>query len=127
MPRFAFVFAACLALAALLAGSSTLAADVRPPNIVLIMADDLGYGELGCYGQKKIRTPRLDQMAKEGLRFTQFYSGSPVCAPSRCVLMTGKHAGHAAIRDNRERPPEGQAPLPDEETTIAELLKKQGY
>lgn len=127
MPRFAFVFAACLTLAAPLAGLSMLTADERPPNIVLIMADDLGYGELGCYGQKKIRTPRLDQMAKEGMRFTQFYSGSPVCAPSRCVLMTGKHAGHAAIRDNRERPPEGQAPLPDEELTIAELLKKQGY
>jgi len=127
MPRLAFFLAACLALAALLGGSSALAADAARPNIVLIVADDLGYGELGCYGQKKIRTPRLDQMAKEGLRFTQFYSGSPVCAPSRCVLMTGKHAGHAAIRDNRERPPEGQAPLPDEETTIAELLKKQGY
>jgi arylsulfatase len=127
MPRFALLFAACLALAALLAGSSTFAADVRPPNIVLIMADDLGYGELGCYGQKKIRTPRLDQMAKEGLRFTQFYSGSPVCAPSRCVLMTGKHAGHAAIRDNREHPPEGQTPLPEGEVTIAELLKGNGY
>src|SRR5215211_8709744 len=125
MPRYAFLLPVCLV--ALLAGSSTLAADAARPNIVLIVADDLGYGELGCYGQKKIRTPRLDQMAKEGLRFTQFYSGSPVCAPSRCVLMTGKHAGHAAIRDNRERPPEGQTPLPDEETTIAELLKKQGY
>jgi arylsulfatase A len=125
MPRYAFLLPVCLV--ALLAGSSTLAADAARPNVVLIMADDLGYGELGCYGQKKIRTPRLDQMAKEGLRFTQFYSGSPVCAPSRCVLMTGKHSGHAAIRDNRERPPEGQAPLPDEETTIAELLKKQGY
>lgn len=91
------------------------------------MADDLGYGELGCYGQKKIRTPRLDQMAKEGLRFTQFYSGSPVCAPSRCVLMTGKHTGHAAVRDNRERLPEGQTPLPAEEVTLAELLKEKGY
>ena len=127
MPRLAFIVAACLVQAVLLAVSSSYAADAEHPNIVLIMADDLGYGELGCYGQKKIKTPRLDQMAKEGLRFTQFYSGSPVCAPSRCVLMTGKHAGHAAIRDNRERPPEGQAPLPDEEVTIAELLKKQGY
>lgn len=108
--------------------TQVLAADgpVRP-NIVLIVADDLGYGDLGCYGQKKINTPRLDQMAKEGLRFTQFYSGSPVCAPSRCVLMTGKHAGHAAVRDNRERKPEGQFPLPAAELTIAELVKQQGY
>ena len=106
----------------------TVAADpAPPPNIVLILADDLGYGDLGCYGQKKIRTPRLDQMAKEGLRFTQFYAGSPVCAPSRCVLMTGKHAGHAAIRDNREAPPEGQIPLPEEEVILPELLKARGY
>lgn len=99
----------------------------RPPNIVLIMADDLGYGELGCYGQKKIRTPNLDQMAAEGLRFTQFYSGAPVCAPSRFVLMTGKHLGHAAIRDNSEVQPEGQWPMPAGELTIAELLKTCGY
>jgi arylsulfatase len=112
----------CAALAEESAGASP-----KHPNIVLIVADDLGYGELGCYGQKKIHTPRLDQMAKEGLRFTQFYSGSPVCAPSRCVLMTGKHAGHAVVRDNRERKPEGQYPLPASEVTIAELLKKQGY
>lgn len=98
-----------------------------PPNIVLIVADDLGYGELGCYGQKKIRTPNLDRMAKEGMRFSRFYSGSPVCAPSRCTLMTGKHTGHAWIRDNREAKPEGQTPLPHSEITLAELLKKQGY
>ena len=67
------------------------------PNIVFLLADDLGYAELGCYGQQKIRTPHLDQMAAEGMRFTQFYSGAPVCAPSRCVLMTGKHLGHAYI------------------------------
>jgi arylsulfatase len=109
------------------------------PNIILIIADDLGYGELGCYGQEIIATPRLDALAREGMRFTQFYSGAPVCAPSRCVLMTGKHSGHAAIRDNRK--PErlqklgkkygweypGQEPLPDAETTIAELLKARGY
>jgi arylsulfatase len=109
------------------------------PNIILIVADDLGYGELGCYGQEIIATPRLDALAREGMRFTQFYSGAPVCAPSRCVLMTGKHSGHAAIRDNRK--PErleklstrygweypGQEPLPDAETTIAELLKARGY
>ena len=97
------------------------------PNIVLILADDLGYGEVGCYGQKKIRTPNLDRMAAEGMRFLQFYAGAPVCAPSRCVLLTGKHLGHAAIRDNSEVQPEGQWPLPAEEITIAELLKKRGY
>lgn len=97
------------------------------PNVILIVADDLGYGDLGCYGQTKILTPRLDQMAREGLRLTQFYCGSPVCAPSRCVLLTGKHSGHAAIRDNREIKPEGQFPLPESEVTLAELFKKQGY
>jgi arylsulfatase len=97
------------------------------PNIIFIMADDLGYGELGSYGQKKIRTPRLDRMAKEGMRFTQMYSGSPVCAPSRCCLMTGKHGGHAAVRDNKAVKPEGQHPLPRAETTLAEMLKLLGY
>ena len=66
------------------------------------MADDLGYGELGCYGQKLIKTPRIDELAQGGLRFTDFHCGAPVCAPSRCVLMTGKHLGHAAIRNNRQ-------------------------
>jgi arylsulfatase A len=99
----------------------------RKPNVILILADDLGYAELGCYGQKKIRTPNLDRMAAQGLRFTQFYAGSPVCAPSRCALMTGKHGGHAAIRDNREFKPEGQEPLPVGEVTVADLLRKQGY
>ena len=99
----------------------------RRPNIIFILADDLGYGELGCYGQKKIRTPNLDRMAAEGIRFTQAYSGAPVCAPSRCVLLTGLHTGHAAIRDNRAVQPEGQEPLPDETLTLAELLKEVGY
>ncbi|MGQ9504937.1 MAG: arylsulfatase [Thermogutta sp.] len=99
----------------------------RYPNIILILADDLGYAELGCYGQQKIKTHNLDRMAAEGMRFTQFYAGAPVCAPSRCVLMTGKHLGHAAIRDNSEVKPEGQWPLPAEEVTIAEILKTRGY
>lgn len=99
----------------------------RPPNIIFILADDLGYGDLGSYGQKKIRTPNLDRMAAEGMRFTQFYAGSPVCAPSRCVLMTGKHGGHAFIRNNREVQPEGQWPIPASEVTIPELLKSKGY
>jgi arylsulfatase A-like enzyme len=99
----------------------------RPPNIIFILADDLGYAEVGCYGQKKIGTPCLDQMAKEGIRFTQFYCGKAVCAPSRCVLLTGKHAGHAFVRDNISIKPEGQAPIPAESVTIAKLLQKQGY
>jgi len=99
----------------------------KSPNIVLIMADDLGYAELGCYGQKKINTPNIDRLAAEGVRFTQFYTGAPVCAPARCVLLTGKHSGHAYIRDNREVRPEGQWPIPAEEVTIAELLKRKDY
>ncbi len=110
------------------------------PNIVLILADDLGYAELGCYGQTKIKTPYLDQLAAEGMRFTQHYCGNAVCAPSRCVLMTGRHSGHAHVRDNRSTnnlPAEivnkyglefpGQEPLPDAELTIAEMLKQHGY
>jgi arylsulfatase len=97
------------------------------PNIIFILADDLGYNELGCYGQEIIRTPHIDQLAAEGMRFTQHYSGSPVCAPSRCVLLTGMHTGHSFIRDNHEIDPEGQLPLPDSVITIAEVLKTQGY
>ena len=72
----------------------------RPPNIILILADDLGYGEIGCYGQKWIETPNIDRLAKQGIKFTQFYSGQTVCAPSRCSLLTGMHQGHAVIRNN---------------------------
>src|SRR5215203_2786024 len=99
------------------------------PNIILIVADDLGIGDLGCYGQQKIRTPNIDRLAAEGLRFTQFYSGNAVCAPSRCSLLTGKHMGHAAVRDNQERGPtvEGQLPMPRDTVTVAQLLKKAGY
>jgi arylsulfatase len=115
-----------LCWAALGAGNA-VAAEPRPPNIIFILADDLGYAEVGCYGQKKIKTPQLDRMAAEGLRFTQFYAGNAVCAPSRCVLMTGKHAGHAYIRNNKEIKPEGQEPIPAETVTIAKLLKARGY
>lgn len=97
------------------------------PNIILIIADDLGYGELGCYGQKRIRTPNVDRLAAEGIRFTQHYAGSPVCAPSRCTLMTGMHTGHAEIRSNRELDPEGQYPLSAGAVTLAEVLKAGGY
>lgn len=99
----------------------------RPPNIVLVVADDLGYADLGSYGQKRIRTPNLDRLASEGIRFTSFYSGSPVCAPSRYVLMTGRHGGHAYIRDNKEVSPEGQWPIPDSTVTMPELLRERGY
>lgn len=97
------------------------------PNIILILADDLGYGELGSYGQQKILTPRLDQMAAEGIRFTQFYCGSAVCAPTRAMLLTGKHAGQAPIRNNGEVGSGYQTPLPAGSTTIASMLKQNGY
>jgi len=98
-----------------------------PPNVVYIMADDLGYGDLGCYGQKRIKTPSIDKMAAEGIRFTDHYAGSTVCAPSRCVLMTGLHTGHSLVRNNREVRPMGQMPLTPETVTVAELLKQAGY
>lgn len=99
------------------------------PNIIFVLADDLGYGDLGAYGQEKIKTPRLDRMAAEGIRFTQHYSGSPVCAPARAVLMTGLHSGHVSVRGNAqwEGPEMGQEPLQPEETTIAEALQESGY
>jgi len=99
----------------------------RPPNIVLIVADDLGWGELGCYGQTKIHTPNIDRLAADGMRFTQFYAGAPVCAPSRCALLTGLHSGHGFIRNNIEVMPEGQLPIPDATVTLAERLKSAGY
>jgi len=111
----------------LLALGLSMNAAARTPNIVFILADDLGYRELGCYGQKKIRTPRLDKLAAEGMRLMRHYSGSPVCAPSRCVLMTGKHPGHAFVRNNSEHKPEGQGAMPASEVTLAQLLKKRGY
>ena len=99
----------------------------RAPNIILVVADDLGYGELGCYGQTKIRTPNIDRLAAEGARFTQFYSAAPVCAPSRAALMTGLHLGHSPIRDNSEIEPEGQGPLPQSATTLADDLHAAGF
>jgi arylsulfatase A-like enzyme len=99
----------------------------RPPNIVFLLADDLGYGDVGCFGQQKIKTPHLDRMAAEGMRLTQHYSGNAVCAPSRCVLMTGLHPGHAFIRNNRSVEPEGQYPIPAQTVTLAELLEARGY
>ena len=100
---------------------------LRQPNVLFVMADDLGYGELGSFGQQKIRTPRLDQLAKDGMRLTRHYCGSPVCAPSRCVLMTGKHPGRAAVRNNKEHKPEGQWALPASEPMMSEMLRDAGY
>jgi arylsulfatase A-like enzyme len=109
----------------LLATHVLLAAE--KPNIIFILADDLAQGDLGCYGQQKIKTPNLDKMAAEGIRFTQAYSGTTVCAPSRTSLMTGLDMGHSPVRANRELKGEGQLPLPEKTVTVAQLLKQQGY
>jgi arylsulfatase len=104
------------------------------PNIIFIMADDMGYGEAGCYGQKIIQTPNIDKIAREGIKFTQFYSGQAVCAPARCSLLTGYHMGHSYIRNNgqpKERNPitpfPGQNPIPDSILTIGEILQQNGF
>ncbi|WP_236980483.1 arylsulfatase [Membranihabitans maritimus] len=115
----------------------------KPPNIIYILADDLGYGDLGCYGQEKIETPNIDALAKSGMKFTQHYAGSPVCAPSRYMFLTGMHPGHAYIRSNHEWGErgdvwdyekaiydpnlEGQKPIPDQTFTVGESLQKAGY
>ncbi len=100
---------------------------VSLPNIVFILADDLGYGDLGVYGQKIIKTPRIDRLAREGMRFLNFYAGTTVCAPSRSSLMTGQHTGHTYIRGNKEAKPEGQLPLGEWVETFPQLLQKAGY
>lgn len=103
------------------AQSTTSPLSGKRPNIILILADDLGYGELGCYGQKAIQTPRLDRMASEGVRFTQCYAGSAICAPSRAVLMSGLHTGHTRIRSNKK------SVLRTEDKILPEVLKQAGY
>ncbi|MEM0924881.1 MAG: arylsulfatase [Planctomycetota bacterium] len=107
--------------------TSTGLGEAPRPNIIFILADDLGYGDLGCYGQKLIATPRLDQMASEGVRFTDFYAGNTVCAPSRSVLMTGQHMGHTFVRGNAGGPDMSMQSLRDEDVTVAEVLRKAGY
>jgi arylsulfatase A-like enzyme/cytochrome c peroxidase/PKD repeat protein len=98
------------------------------PNVIIILADDLGWGEIGAFGQEKIRTPRLDQMAAEGMKFTRFYASAPVCAPTRCQMLTGKHAGHAVIRSNTDLNQSGyQTPLPEGEFTLGHLMQNAGY
>jgi arylsulfatase A len=105
--------------------SHSFGAQTRKPNIIFILADDLGYGDLGCYGQKRIKTPNIDELAQRGTRFTQFYAGSTVCAPSRCALMTGKHAGHGRIRGNGGRGEGGI--LQADDVTVPKILKQAGY
>lgn len=99
----------------------------KQPNIVFILADDLGYGDLSCYGQQRFSTPNIDRLARQGMMFRQHYAGSTVSAPSRSCLMTGLHTGHTPIRGNKEWDPEGQWPLPAEAVTLAEMLKSTGY
>ena len=114
----------CLAISALASGYALAA---EPPNLVWIMGDDLGYGELGCYGQQVIRTPRLDRMAREGLRFTHFYAGATVAAPLRSVLMTGQHEGHTRVRGNAGAANPAAQALRADDTTVAAVLRAAGY
>ncbi len=129
MQRRSFIGIAGLGAAAfVLSPKLTLARRGRPrPNIIYILADDLGYGHLGCYGQVEIKTPVIDKMAREGMRFTDHYAGSALCAPSRCVLITGLHTGHCFVRNNKPLPVEGNVPIPADSQTIPKLLKKAGY
>ena len=119
-------------------GENTPTSEItKLPNIIFIMADDLGYGDLGCYGQKEIQTPNIDQLAAEGTRFTDCYAGSTVCAPSRSVLMTGQHTGHTRVRNNMGKvggtlvldngSPQRRIPLELQDITVAEVLKQAGY
>src|SRR5687767_14676392 len=120
MPRAAIALASAILLAAQLGAARQPAAPQRP-NIILIHADDLGYGDLSVYGQTQFQTPSLDRLAKNGIRFTQYYSGSTVCAPSRAALMTGMHTGHTFVRGN------GEFPLRENEITVAMSLRDAGY
>lgn len=142
---YLFLFYSILWLTSCQANKKTTerAQNINKPNIIYILADDLGYGELGVYGQQKIQTPNIDALAASGLLFTQHYSGAPVCAPARCVLMTGKHSGHAHIRGNDEwaergavwdfekavNDPnlEGQRPIPNSSLTLGEVMQSAGY
>lgn len=120
------IIIACLLLTTMAANAQTTVKS-KQPNIIFIITDDLGYADLGCYGQQKTETPNIDQLAKKGMKFTQFYAGTSVCAPSRTSFMTGLHTGHTPIRGNKSFDPEGQTPLPDSVMTIANLLQKKGY
>lgn len=127
MKNFKLFFLIIVILFSITILSCSIHSDERP-NIILILADDLGYGDLGCYGQTNFSTPNIDKLAEEGMRFTQHYSGSTVCAPSRCVLMTGKHTGHSFTRGNAGDPNGfGQLPLPTSEETFVKYLQATGY
>ena len=115
------IFTASISFVSCASKEEVKAPPAKPANIIFILADDLGYGDIGAFGQKQIKTPHLDQMAREGMMFTNHYAGSTVCAPSRCALMTGLHTGHARVRGNKD------VPLQPADTTVAELLKKAGY
>lgn len=115
-----------IAILILLCTGNLLSAQQKP-NVILIMADDLGYGDLGCYGAGQIQTPNLDAMAAKGIKFTNYYSGSTICAPSRAALMTGKHTGHTFIRGNFQTDKNENPALPSENVTIAESMKRAGY
>ena len=121
MQRRSFFVRAGIASLAVTLLWATQATAAAKPNIIYILVDDMGYGDPSCFGQKKLKTPHLDAMAAGGLRFTQHYAGSTVCAPSRCVLMTGLHTGHCTVRTN------GNQKLSDKDTTVAQVLKKAGY
>lgn len=126
--RYIFLFA--LLIAAIATNSfigTVIGTQAPPPNVIFILADDLGYGDLGCYGQKLIQTPNLDRIAKEGMRFTQMYAGSTVCAPSRAVLMTGRHMGHVSVRGNAGRDNLQIQSLREGEQTVAHVFKAAGY
>lgn len=136
MPRWSSLCATLVASFFVLSGGQSVCAasadddrTERPPNIIFILVDDLGYGDLGSYGQEILQTPNLDQMAREGMRFTQVYSGAAVCAPSRSALMTGQHTGHTRIRDNRSRSLDGPThpPLEAGDVVLPELLQGAGY
>jgi hypothetical protein len=122
-----FALAAGILSVCLLPACQAEQAQENKPNIIYILADDLGYADLGCYGQQIIKTPNLDKLAAEGMRFIQHYAGSNVCAPSRCVLMTGLSTAHSQVRGNSQGKPFGQTPLDKNTTTIATLLKSAGY
>ena len=125
MKQTTITFSASLLLAAPFVHAETN--KEKQPNIVFILADDLGYGDLSCYGQEKFMTPNIDRLAQSGMRFTQCYSGTTVSAPSRSCLLTGTHSGHTPVRGNMELDPEGQFPLPANARTIFEVMKEAGY
>lgn len=127
MKKRILLYAPGLLVGAGLSACSDSPAKEKPVNVIYILADDLGYGDISCYGQQKIHTPYLEQMANEGMLFTQHYAGCTVSAPSRCALMTGLHTGHSQIRGNKEIKPEGQQPMESGTYTLGRLMQSAGY